>query len=130
MVVSCAFWTDAWRTKGNAPAPHDVSFHMQVTVALCRDSSLAAEQAWRQRSGGGAEGLGASQRLELELAGVCLQIDLFGTQEQHARRVALSVHHLEVTSRFQAVSLQNGWRLELHLQCRYSGVLLQKDSIG
>ena len=99
---------------------------LQVTVALCRDNSLAPEQARRRRSGGGTEGLGASKRLELELAGVCLQVDLFEPKGQHARRVALSVHHVEVRPPLRPVGWQQTWVLQLQ---PFSSIALNRSSI-
>jgi hypothetical protein len=52
-------------------------------------------------SGGSSRGAtaadsGEASRLELDLTGLCLQMDVFGPGGQNARRVALSVHHIEV----------------------------------
>ena len=67
---------------------------LQVTVALAQEPGPAAASAGSGR-GAAADG-GEAGRLELDLTGLCAQMDEFGPGSQHARRVALSVHHIEV----------------------------------
>ena len=68
-----------------------------MTVALAREAGHADASA---ASGAGRRGAaadaGEAGRLELDLTGLCAQMDDFGPHGQHARRVALSVHHIEV----------------------------------
>ena len=69
----------------------------QVTVALAREAGQSAPAAAGSSGrGGGAADVVEGSRLELDLTGLCLRVDDFGPGGQHARRVALSVHHIEV----------------------------------
>jgi len=69
-----------------------------VSVALAREAGQsAAATAGSSRRGGGAADAGEGSRLELDATGLCARVDDFGPDGQHARRVALSVHHIEVT---------------------------------
>ncbi len=71
----------------------------QVSVALAREPGqpAVATAGSSGRGGGCAADGGEGSRLELDLTGLCLRVDDFGPDGQHARRVALSVHHIEVT---------------------------------
>ena len=70
-----------------------------MTVALAREAGhTAAAAAGGSGRGGAAADGGEASRLELDLTGLCLQMDDFGATGQHARRIALSVHHIEVTT--------------------------------
>ena len=75
----------------------DCTFNIQqVTVALAREPALASAASSGSSRGALAADGGEASRLELDLTGLCLQMDEFGSGGQHARRVALSVHHIEV----------------------------------
>ena len=65
-------------------------------MALARETGQTAAAGGSGR--GAAADSGEASRLELDLTGLCLQMDDFGPDGQHSRRVALSVHHIEVTT--------------------------------